>query len=927
MLVFCSSSWAQLPLPIPLPLPGVGGSGPQPEPYGANDAGGFRNILPPGENGLDNLPQLAAFEANKTRPAHFDDQLGMYSNLIYAAPGLTAAQIPDYFKDATFGVKPGDVESTESPRSDVTIVRDKQFGVPHIYGTTRAGTMFGLGYATAEDRLFFIDVLRHLGRAELTSFAGGAPGNQAFDAEQWASAPYTEADLTKQVNDFTKLYGADGDQVAQDVVNYIDGINQYIAEARLDPLKMPGEYAAIGQPQGPTNFIPEDLIATASLVGGIFGNGGGGELGSAQVYEAAKKRFGAKNGPKVWHDFREAEDPEAPTTVHNGKRFPYENFPKRAARGSMALPDPGSFKSTLGHGISHSSSASSASAQSASAAKTPLADGLQGLFAFPNAQSNALVVSAAHSVSGHPLAVFGPQVGYFAPQILMEEDVHGPGIDARGAAFPGVNLYVELGHGDDYAWSATSAGEDIADTWALPLCDPSGGKPTIDSNYYLYKGSCRQMETLTRHNSWTPNLADSTPAGSETLTAQRTPLGLVSGRATIKGKPVIYVTDRTTYFHEVDSALGFKDINDPDLIHNAHDFQVAMSKVGYAFNWFYVDNKHTAYFNSGNDPVRPKGPNYNLPVWGKSKYLWKNFNDQLNTASYIPFKQHPQVVDQDWMTSWNNKQAPGFRASDSQWGYGPIYRSQLLDEGLKPQVAGKKKTTLAGVVNAMENAGTIDLRANRLLPLAFKLLGNPKNPTAAHALAELKAWHADGSHRIDRNKDGQYENSDAIRIMDAWWPLWVHAEFEPVLGSDLFDKIENVISLDNAPNNGGQHLGSAYQDGWWGYVSKDLRRVLGRRERGKYSRIYCGAGHTGRQSRKRMIRGCRSELLNSLIKAARTPASSLYKDDVCAAQGQQGSQTCYDSVMFRPLGAVTQPLIPWINRPTFQQVVEVQSHR
>jgi len=32
-------------------------------------------------------------------------------------------------------------------------------------------------------------------------------------------------------------------------------------------------------------------------------------------------------------------------------------------------------------------------------------------------------------------------------------------------------------------------------------------------------------------------------------------------------------------------------------------------------------------------------------------------------------------------------------------------------------------------------------------------------------------------------------------------------------------------------------------------------------------------------------------------------------------------------VMFRPLGAVTQPLIPWINRPTFQQVVEVQSHR
>jgi acyl-homoserine lactone acylase PvdQ len=917
MLAFSASARAQLPLPVPLPLPSSGGGGPAAQPYGANDGGGFRNILPPGENGFDNAAQLAAFEATGTRPAHFSDQLGMYSDLIYAAPGLTEAQIPNYFKDATFGVKPGDVASTESPRSDVTIVRDSAFGVPHIYGSTRAGTMFGIGYATAEDRLFFIDVLRHLGRAQLTSFAGGAPGNQAFDAEQWATAPYTEADLTKQVNNFTQLYGAEGDQVEQDVVNYIAGINQYIAEAKINPLKMPGEYDAINQPQGPTDFKPEDLIAIASLVGGIFGNGGGAELGSAQVYEAAQKRFGRRGGPKVWHDFREAEDPEAPTTVHTGKRFPYENFPKRAARGSAALPDPGTFKSTLGQGISHSSSGS----------RKANANGLRGLFAFPNANSNALVVSAAHSASGHPLAVFGPQVAYFAPEILMEEDVHGPGIDARGAAFPGVNLYVELGHGDDYAWSATSAGEDIADTWALRLCDPNGGRPTISSNYYLYKGACRQMETLTRSNSWTPNLADQTPAGSETLTAQRTPLGLVSGRALIKGKPVAYVTDRTTYFHEVDSAIGFKDINDPSQVKSPHDFQVAMSKVGYAFNWFYVDNKHTAYFNSGNDPVRPRGPNYNLPVWGKTKWLWKGFNDQLNTARYIPFRQHPQVVDQNWMTSWNNKQAPGFRASDAQWGYGPIYRSQMLDQYLKPQVSGKRKTTPAGVVNAMENAGTVDLRADRLLPLAFKLLGKVKNPAAAQALAELKAWHADGSHRIDRNKDGKYDNSDAIRVMDAWWPLWVRAEFQPVLGGNLFDRIQHMVSLDNPPNNGGQHLGSAYQDGWWGYVSKDLRRVLGRRERGRFSRVYCGNAYRGRHTRKRTRRGCRSRLLNALIQAANTPASKLYQDDVCKAQHQQGSQTCYDSVMFRPLGAVTQPLIPWINRPTFQQVVEVQTHR
>src|SRR5205814_8807262 len=68
--------------------------------------------------------------------------------------------------------------------------------------------------------------------------------------------------------------------------------------------------------------------------------------------------------------------------------------------------------------------------------------GLPELGPLPKAMSNALLVSGADSASGHPLAVFGPQVAYFAPEILMEEDLHGPGIDAKGAAFPGVNLYV-----------------------------------------------------------------------------------------------------------------------------------------------------------------------------------------------------------------------------------------------------------------------------------------------------------------------------------------------------------------------------------------------------------------------------------------------------------------------------------------------------
>ena len=174
----------------------------------------------------------------------------MYRDLVYATPGLKAERLPKYFKDSSFGVPDGQVERTYSPRGDVTIVRDKGFGVPHVYGATRDGAMFGLGYAAAEDRLFFMDVLRHAGRGELSSFAGGSQrgdGRRAVGGRALHGGR-PRAPGRRSCRDFL---GADGEQIQRDVDNYIAGINAYIAEAKLDPTKMPGEYAAIGQPAGP----------------------------------------------------------------------------------------------------------------------------------------------------------------------------------------------------------------------------------------------------------------------------------------------------------------------------------------------------------------------------------------------------------------------------------------------------------------------------------------------------------------------------------------------------------------------------------------------------------------------------------------------------------------------------------------------------
>src|SRR6202043_2399563 len=194
-------------------LPAAASAAVTPEPYATNDAGGFRNVLPAGENGLDNATQLAEYEASKEKgealkyPPHTTDQLPLYANLLYASPTLTHEQIGNYYKDATFGVKEGEVAGIENPltRTDVSIERDGAYGVPHVYASTRGGVMFGAGYAAAADRLFLMDVLRHTARAELSSFVGGAEGNRAMDRAQYLIAPYTEADLQLQIENGPKL--------------------------------------------------------------------------------------------------------------------------------------------------------------------------------------------------------------------------------------------------------------------------------------------------------------------------------------------------------------------------------------------------------------------------------------------------------------------------------------------------------------------------------------------------------------------------------------------------------------------------------------------------------------------------------------------------------------------------------------------------
>ncbi len=128
-----------------------------------------------------------------------------------------------------------------------------------------------------------------------------------------------------------------GDQLFTDASSYVNGINAYIAQAQ-QPLNyltmMPAEYAAIGQPQGPAPFTMENLVSIATLVGGIFGNGGGDQLYNATLYENMAQRFGPERS--WWRGRRR----RAPTAKKPSTRSTRRHRRKRkASTGATAQED------------------------------------------------------------------------------------------------------------------------------------------------------------------------------------------------------------------------------------------------------------------------------------------------------------------------------------------------------------------------------------------------------------------------------------------------------------------------------------------------------------------------------------------------------------------------------------------------------------
>jgi acyl-homoserine lactone acylase PvdQ len=909
--------------------------GPIGDPFVDCAAGQVFNILPPGSNGLVFPGQFVKQQAGQPVTVnHQSDQRALYADLVKRAPNLQPSEIANFYKDAGFDTDLSNPDSVDTPAPGVVIIRDSSFGVPHIFGATRWDTEFGSGYASAQDRLFMMDVLRHYGRAKLSSFLGPSPGTVAMDCGMSAVAGYSEEELQAQVDNFAAKYPTpfhadtstattEGEQIVQDGTAYVQGVNKYIKQALADKHKMPVEYPALQQV--PALWKVTDIIATATLVQAIFATGGGGEVGSAMMYQELTNRYGVAKGSSMWHDFRSQNDPQAVQSLTQS--FPYEQVPANVDPASRAMPTAWPSGSNCNGGP-----APQLTPALGQVTVGPVTVDLGQLLPStkPPHASNQLIVDAAHSASGHPIAVFGPQTGYFAPEILHEIDLHGPGLQARGVSFPGTEVFVELGRGVDYSWSATSAGADITDQRVEKLCNTDGTPATMASTAYLYNGKCVPMYERTDRQVSMTGANGLNPPSVVTIQIERSVHGPIAGRttavdpATGQAIPVAIATERSTWGDELGSAPAFLEWNDPDIIHNATDFQRAAAKETGTFNWSYVDSHDIAYYMSGLLPARSQSADPNFPVWGTGQWDWQGYVPADLSAQDV----HPRAINppSGFFTNWNNKPAPDFSAADNQWGYGPVYRVQSLTDRVQA-VINNRLATPADIVNAMEDGGTVDLDGSQLVsPMATVLNGATLTPAQSSALQTLQTWASDpawagsvpGAHRRDRAGSGAYEQGNAVAIMDDLYPRLTHAIFDPWLSGGQYNLLTGMNGINNPPGP----TGSAYDGGWEGYLQRSLQQAVGQ-SASPYSQSYCGSGS---------LAACQTALTAALQATIDHLTAAYGTSDIsqwtCARSN--GSGRCNpgnDDIRFSAVGVASIQPMPWVNRPTFQQVAQYPDHR
>lgn len=560
----------------------------------------------------------------------------------------------------------------------------------------------------------------------------------------------------------------------------------------------------------------------------------------------------------------------------------------------------------------------------------------------------------------------------------------------RGIVFADLP-YIEIGRGIDFAWSATSGESDLIDTRVSKMCNLDGSTPSRndangdgfpDADGYLFDAKdglgpkCRKF--YKRTDTWTAvptaaSLALGGPATPQTVTRYvlRTHYGPVFATATVNGEPVAISQQRSTFFDEVGTIAPFA-LASTRVIHDATSFQQVFNGVTGTFNWLYIDRNNLSYIHSGLYPQRDAGAHPELPVWGDGNYEWdsgKNlpadFFTQFESGNvfstsravpvargsgnpldgffewpgYLPLAAHPITIDpaKGYITSWNNSPAKDWWAADFNGTFGPTHRVDMLGERLKAFQATGRKFDFANMVEIMGDAAYTDLRGQAVLPLLLQVMrAGPLTDEQTQIANLMEAWtNAQGSRnwiggsgfgfgamRRDRNNDGIYDERQQAVLMDAWYPYLIDRVLPQLVAQDGY--------VGQGRYDAPRAQGSAYQEGWYEEMKRVLEMALNTPGHTDYRQLKCANSADFNACRTAVLAALDSAVarLGGYANRASWDGTTLgiYRaNSADPAAGQTVED--YDAVRHTGLSLLPVPAIRWINRPTFQQVVEIQNRR
>ena len=280
-------------------------------------------------------------------------------------------------------------------------------------------------------------------------------------------------------------------------------------------------------------------------------------------------------------------------------------------------------------------------------------------------------------------------------------DLHGGGIDTRGASAPGFPGYMLIGRGQDFAWSLTSAGNDMIDEYVETLCGERHPLPL--------QGPLPPA--------WAPSTRARSRAGK--VSFRTTVHGPVTGYATVGGKRVAITEKRASRGRDVLWQLLFQDLSHEPAAERpavpAHPPRRRRSPS----TWPTRTTATSRCSPPGRLPLRAPGVDPSLPTDGRGGYEWRGF---------LPARRHPQVDQPEERRAGQLEQQAGPQTSRPPTTSGATARSTARTCS-RPGSRKRRRHTLASVVSAM-NAG-----GHERLPGGPRLAGGGRGAPQGRAQA------------------------------------------------------------------------------------------------------------------------------------------------------------------------------------------------